>query len=77
MNSEAFIKQLADSIEGLEADGLTLDTRLADLDQWDSLAILTTIAMADADYEVTVTGQELNQCATVGEVYALIEGKRG
>ncbi|MGF1484179.1 MAG: acyl carrier protein [Opitutales bacterium] len=77
MNDDAFISQFADSIEGLEAAGLTLDTRLADIPQWDSLAILTTIAMADADFEATVSGQELNQCATIGDIKALIERKQG
>ena len=56
--------------------GLDMETRLVDLPNWDSLAILMTISMLDLDYGVNVTGTELQNCTTIGDIHALMEGKR-
>lgn len=76
MDSNTFIANFVDSIEGLEDASLSPETRLADLEAWDSLAILTTIAMVDTEYEVEVSGTELNQCSSLGDIIALVESKQ-
>jgi acyl carrier protein len=73
MELDTFIKQLADAVEGLDASTLTGDTPLAALPQWDSLALLTTLAMVDSEYGVQVSGRALQECQTVGDLFRLVQ----
>lgn len=52
------------------------DTELADLDEWDSVAALGVIVMCDTEYGVTITGNDLKQCARVGDILAKVKAKR-
>jgi acyl carrier protein len=40
---------------------------------WDSLAIISTIALIDELYNCTVNGKALGDCITVGDIDCLIE----
>ena len=52
------------------------DTKLADLPEWDSLAAPGTIVMRDTGYGVTITGNDLKECATVGDILARVRAKK-
>ena len=77
MDTGTFIKHFEESIEGLEPGSVAEDTKFQELAQWDSLAVLTTIAMADAEFEVELTAGEILACTTVRDLADLVEGKRG
>ncbi len=62
---EVFISNLADAIDGLDISTIDKDTVLQDIPQWDSLAILAIIAMADEAYKVAITGKEIQTCKTI------------
>ncbi len=76
MEINAFIQEFEASIEGLEAGSVTPETKFQELDQWDSLAVLTTIAMADAAFEVELTANEILACRTIRDLADLVEKKR-
>lgn len=42
-------------------------------DNWDSLAILSTIAIIDELYGITVPGTALFGCKTIGEIQKLVQ----
>ena len=44
-----------------------------DLDEWDSLAVLSIISMIDEEFEKTVTGADLREYATISELYNFIQ----
>lgn len=44
---------------------------------WDSLAVVSTIALADDCFNVLLDGQSLGECNTVGDIEKLIEAKKG
>ncbi|GGY96226.1 acyl carrier protein [Pseudoduganella plicata] len=44
---------------------------------WDSLAVVSTIALADDCFNVLLDGQSLGECNTVGDIEQLIESKKG
>lgn len=48
---------------------------LSNLEQWDSLAVLSFIAMADANLGTLVSANELAKCRTVADLLALFPGK--
>jgi len=76
MDINTFIQEFEASIEGLEPGSVTEDTKFQELPQWDSLAVLTTIAMVDAAFEVELTANEILGCATIRELAELVESKR-
>lgn len=65
---------LADMEELLEVDvgALTSQTELASIEQWDSLAFVSFLAMADSKYGIKVAPSELRQCKTVGDLMKLV-----
>ncbi len=61
--------------EILEVDKVGPDDRSASFDNWDSLGVLSILALADSVYGVTVTGEEIARMSTVGELEKLIDTK--
>lgn len=55
---------------------VALSTPLSELPEWDSLAALGVIVMCDTEYGVTITGEDLKRCRTVGDIYAVVQTKR-
>ena len=53
----SFLESLSESIE-LEDGILKEDTNLEDI-EWDSLAVISCIALADEHFNVMITGEEL------------------
>lgn len=43
---------------------------------WDSLAVVSVIALVDDCFNVMLNGQALTQCATVGDIEALVEAAK-
>lgn len=75
MDFNAFAQNFADAIDGLDASTLTPETQLSTLPQWDSLAVLTTIAMCDMEYEVSLKAADIQGCQSVGDLHQLVSAK--
>lgn len=43
---------------------------------WDSLAVVSTMALVDELFNVMVNGQSLGQCTTVADIEALIDAAK-
>jgi acyl carrier protein len=48
------------------------NTPFRELDEWDSLAALSTISMVDDEFGVTINNKDLRSVETVGELYDMI-----
>lgn len=70
---EEFLTEMA---EILEEDSVAATDELDGFESWDSLATLSVIAMADSQFGVNVTAQELKPATTVGELYEIIVAKK-
>ena len=46
---------------------------LEEIDEWDSLAILSFIAMMDEEFEKDVSRKEIQQLVTISDVLAMME----
>ena len=73
MKKSDFYLALADMLE-CEPNEISDDTVLADLPTWDSLAVLSFVALADSQLGVTVEGAKLSGCKTVSDLIALVPG---
>jgi acyl carrier protein len=67
-----FITELA---EILEVDNIELNDELASFECWDSLTILSIIAFAGENYDVTLSASEVKKSITVGGLEELIKSK--
>ncbi len=75
MSISRFIQQFADAVEGSNASAIDTETKFRLLEEWDSLAALSVLAMIDAEYDVQISGIELQNCQSLRELFALVETK--
>jgi len=69
-----FIEKFIEAVE-LEGKEITLDTKFRDLEEWDSLAGLSVIAMIDEEYDVVLEGNEFRALQTIGDLLIAIKVK--
>lgn len=74
MNQQQFLTNFINNIDGIDAT-VSLQTPLTSIPQWDSLALLGTLAMVDSEYNVQISGLELQSCNTVGDIANLVAKK--
>ena len=63
---EEFLSQLAEEFE-MGKDKISLDSKLSELD-WDSLAIISAIAIADNCFDVVISIEKLSECKTINDI---------
>ena len=62
--------------ETLEMPALEADAELKSLPQWDSLAVLSIIAMLDANYAVNLQAADLGNVNTPTQLWNLVQSKQ-
>lgn len=70
---ENFLEKMA---ELLEVDTVNNSDILKDFEAWDSLTQLSIIAMANEDYHVKVSANELQQTESIEDLWNLIQSKQ-
>lgn len=73
MDKPEFYQRLA---EILDVEEVKPEDVLKDFDVWDSLAILSVLAMADAKYGVSVKADEIRSVVSAEDLARLVEAKR-
>lgn len=71
MNKKEFIAEIEKIVE-LEVGELNGDDALADLEDWDSLAVMGFIAMVDTNFGVTIEALKIRECTTVDDLVGLV-----
>jgi acyl carrier protein len=71
----AFLVNFASGLDGVDASSLTQETAFRELEVWDSLAVLATLAMVDSEYGVSLAATELKPCRTIGDLATLVDSK--
>jgi len=71
---DEFYKKVA---EILETDELGGDSVLADYPEWDSLSVLSVIAMIDASYGVNLDSTDLAGVKTARDLWDLTQSRKG
>lgn len=68
MSKEEFIEQMQDVLQ--TDTELTMETALDELDEWDSLSMMATMAFLDKNFGVKVKIADLKPLATIGDIAA-------
>ena len=74
MTKQEFLMRFEDILE-MEAGSLKGDEPLASLDGWDSLAVVTFIAMVDENIEMALSPAKIAQSRTVADLITLLGDK--
>lgn len=75
MEIKEFIEKFAEIFDDTDVATLTPDTKFRELDEWSSLSALGVIALADEEFDVELSGAEMRQANTIGELFNLISNK--
>lgn len=75
MDIQKFIEKFAEAIE-VEATELTIDTEFRDLDEWDSVAYISVIAMMDEEYDIQIEMATFKTLKTIGAIVEYIENNK-
>ena len=70
-----FVEHFAAQFENTDISTIKSDTVFRDLEEWDSLIALSLIAMADEEYNVKLTGDDIRSSKTVANLFEKIRAK--
>ncbi len=65
-NVDGFLEELAEALD-IEVEELSLTTELNNLD-WDSLAVISSIALLDEYFNKSVSASQIAECETIGDL---------
>ena len=63
-----------EEVMDLDAGTLTPDTVLSDLEEWDSVSILSLIVLIDDEFGKIITGADIKKLVTVADALEIMEG---
>lgn len=70
-----FIEKFAEIFDDTDVSMLTPETNFRELDEWSSLSALGVIALADEEFDVELSGNELQSVNTISDLYNLLSNK--
>lgn len=75
MEIKTFLENFVNILDDTDASLIQADTIFRDLDEWDSLTALSLIAMADEEYSVKLTGEDIKSSVTLSDIFEIIKNK--
>ena len=72
MENKRKLELLEEMLE-LEERALNEDTLLDSIDEWDSVAALSLIVLLDEEFEKTITGKQIKEFKTIGDILKIME----
>lgn len=66
MNKEQFLEEMVEVLQ--TEDEITMDTVLEDLEEWDSLSIMSTMAFLDKNFGVKTNMADYKNMITIGDI---------
>ena len=70
MTEEKFIEEFIDMLDA-ESE-ITMDTKLSDIEEWDSLSYVSFIANCTTKYKVMVSKEEIKNAVTVFDLFKAV-----
>jgi acyl carrier protein len=76
MKIDEFVKSFSELFEESGNIAFKASTRFRDIEEWSSLIALSVIAMVDDKYRIKISGDELRETQTIGDIFSLVEKKQ-
>lgn len=76
MELQDFIQNIVDLFDDIDTSNFSALTDFKDNDEWNSLLVLSVIAMVDEEYGIIITSDDIRQAKTIGDLYSIIKSKQ-
>ena len=73
MELKDFINNFASIFEETSVDSIQADTVYSELEEWDSVMVLSLISMIDQEYDAVVDVDEMNETRTVEDLFNYVK----
>ena len=73
---DEFVQRFAAEFDETPIETFTPDTEYKKLEEWGSLVALSIISMIDDEYDVVINGNDLRNCNTIEDLFAIVESKK-
>ena len=77
MEIKKFVGEFAEQFEDTPVENFKAETIFRDTAEWDSLIALSIIALADDEYSVKLTGDDIRSAITINDIFNIIKAKQG
>ena len=71
MNEEIFIEKMMDILDAEEE--ISMDTQLDDVEEWDSLSVVSYVAMANTACGKKIEPKTVREAETIRDLYELLQ----
>lgn len=71
MDKEEFLNRMTDILDA--EDDVTMDAVLADIEEWDSLSVVSYVAMANTSCGKKVNVKDVREAVTIQDLYNLLK----
>jgi acyl carrier protein len=75
-SKEKFLAEFKEALEMDESTELTMHALFREIDEWDSLARLSLIALLDDEYEVVMESSDLEGLVTIQDLFNWVSAKK-
>ena len=76
MDKTRFIECFSEALELDDSKSLTLETEFRNIQEWDSLAHLSVIAMLDEEYGIQIENATFKKLETIGDIVNYIQANK-
>lgn len=73
-NQEKVINVLMDIFEDIDTTNFDLNTKFKDNDEWDSLTVLSLVTVLDEEFDVSITGEQIEKINTIEDLILYVNG---
>ena len=75
MEINVFIEKFCEQLEDTDISTINSSTDYKKIGEWDSLVALSVIAMIDEEFEVIITGDDIDGNTTIEDLYNTIQSR--
>lgn len=72
MTKDKKLELIAETLD-VDVESLTPETKLNDLDEWDSIALISFMAMIDDEFNKIIKGSLVKEQKTIADLISLME----
>ena len=75
MDLNTFVEKFCEQLENTDISTVNASTDYKALTEWDSLVALSVIAMIDEEFEVVITGSDIDGNTTIEDLYNTVQSR--
>ena len=75
MDLNTFVEKFREQLENTDISTVNASTDYKALAEWDSLVALSVIAMIDEEFEVVITGSDIDGNTTIEDLYNTVQSR--